>query len=207
MDHFGHSDWTFEHSSSPHFDHSADLHPQAFTDTTPSIPSDSVASVLKTLWHHTDLMNGTLSGAQGSSGSLAMSAAGSATGAGKGVPPTLTVGANALTVNEGGSIALPITVSSSSSAHPATVTIAGLASYETLTDTLDHKVFTGDTVTLSAAEVNSGLSLASNYTGSDHPVNTLTVTAAETFGHHTLSTDSQSIVVTDPPASAATKAP
>ena len=58
----------------------------------------------------------------------------------------------------------------------------------------------GGSVTLTAAEVNSGLTLTSNYTGSDHPVNTLTITASETVGQHTLTSAAQSIVVTDPAA-------
>ena len=45
-------------------------------------------------------------------------------------PPTLHVAASALTVNEGGSIALPISVSQSSAHGTTTVTIGGLASYE-----------------------------------------------------------------------------
>ena len=58
------------------------------------------------------------------------------------------------------------------------MTISGLAKYESVTDSLDNKTFTGSSVTLTAAEVNSGLLLNSTYSGSGHPVNTLTVTAA-----------------------------
>ena len=57
------------------------------------------------------------------------------------------------------------------------VKIAGLPSYETITDTLDGKTFKGSSISLTAAEVNSGLTLKSNYTGTGHPVATLTLTA------------------------------
>jgi hypothetical protein len=78
-----------------------------------------------------------------------------------------------------------------------------LKSYESITDALDGQTFTGKSVTLSAAEVNSGLFLASDYTGMGHPVNTLTMIATETIDHHILTSAPQSIVVTDPPADGA----
>jgi hypothetical protein len=49
-----------------------------------------------------------------------------------------------------------------------------------VTDNLDHTTFSGGrtgSVTLTAAEVNSGLALNSTYGGSGQPVNTLSVTA------------------------------
>jgi hypothetical protein len=189
-----HSDWMFEHSLVHHFDTPVDFHPDTSADLSHVTQTDSVASVLQTLWHHTDLMNG------GSSSAQSASNASAAVGSGKGSLPTLTVTNTAITVNAGGSIALPITASPSSG-HDSSVTISGLTSYESLTDSLDHKIFTGDSITLSAAEVDSGLSLASDYTGTGHPVNTLTVTASETLGHHTLTSAPQTIVVTDPPVS------
>jgi Ca-dependent carbohydrate-binding module xylan-binding/Right handed beta helix region len=189
-----HSDWMFEHSLVHHFDTPVDFHPDTSADISHVTQTDSVASVLQTLWHHTDLMNG------GSSPAQSASNASAAVGSGKGILPTLTVANTAITVNAGGSIALPITASPGSG-HDASVTISGLTSYESLTDSLDHKIFTGDSITLSAAEVNSGLSLASDYTGTGHPVNTLTVTASDTLGHHTLTSAPQTIVVTDPPVS------
>ena len=195
MVHVAQGDWTFEHFQTHHLDTPPDIHTDLVADTAQLHQTDSVASVLKNLWHHADLMNG------GSSSAQAPTSASSAGGSSKAVAPTLTVANSAVTVDAGGSVALPINVSSGSD-HATKVTISGLASYESLTDNLDHKTFTGDTITLSAAEVNSGLSLASNYTGTDHPVNTLTVTASETIGHQTLTSESQAITVTDPPTSA-----
>ena len=187
MIHAAHSDWMFEHSSVHH----GDIPP----DTLPELPSGAnhpthteTASALKTLWHQQDLMGGT--SAASSSGTTASSA--------KAAAPTLTVASSALTVNEGGSVALPISVTPSSGHHAASVTITGLASYETVTDALDGKTFTGNSITLTAAEVNSGLTLSSAYAGTGEPVNTLAVTASETFGHHTLTSAAQDIVVTDP---------
>ncbi len=141
MAYAAHSDWTFEHSPAHHLDTPVEPHADSFADATHLTEPDSVASVLKTLWHHTDLM---------SSG-------------GKAAPPTLTVADNALTVNAGGSVALPISVAAARADQPASVTIAGLTGYESLTDNLDHQTFTGGSITLSAAQVNSGLSLASTY--------------------------------------------
>jgi Ca-dependent carbohydrate-binding module xylan-binding/Right handed beta helix region len=169
-----HSDWFFEHAH--HHAFTGDAHnpdPPATAHTTATANTDhasSVASVLKTLWLSE--------------------------------PPALTVGSSALTVDEGGSIALPISVAPSGAHDATTVTIAGLASYETITDHLDHTVFTASSgaVTLTAAEVNSGLTLSSDYAGSGHPVNTLTVTASETHDHQTLSSAPQTIQVTDPKA-------
>jgi hypothetical protein len=204
MQHVAHSDWMFDHSlgHSPHS--SADPHAGTSTDTSQvtqqSTQTDSAASVAQALWHQADgSIGGGSSATQGSSGSGSINA-GSSTAS-----PALTVTNNALTVNAGGSVALPISVSPAN-AHTS-VTISGLTNYETVTDQLDGKTFTPDahgSITLSAAEVNSGLSLASNYTGTDHPVNTLTMTAAETFDHHTLTSAAQTITVTDPPASTGT---
>src|SRR5581483_10045688 len=114
--------------------------------------------------------------------------------------PSVTITSNALTVTEGGSIALPISVSPAAQGDPLAVVIKGLASYETLTDGFDHHVFSGDTVTLTGAEVASGLTLTSNYMGPGHPVTTLSVTAAELMDHHVLTSAPQTITVTDPPA-------
>ncbi len=174
-----HSDWLLGHGHYHHaFAADAIAADAAVAAEHPAIPShiDSVASVLKTLWLSE--------------------------------PPALTVGSSALTVDEGGSIALPISVAPAS-AHGATnVTIGGLASYETITDQLDHTVFTAATssgsVTLTAAEVNSGLTLSSDYGGPGQPVNTLTITASETAGHQTLTSAPQTIAVTDPAPSATT---
>jgi hypothetical protein len=79
------------------------------------------------------------------------------------------------------------------------VTIGGLTSYETLTDNLDQTVFSGNSVTLSAAEVNSGLTLSSSYTGTGHPANNLTFSASDSTQSGAVTSAPQTIVVTDPP--------
>ena len=79
------------------------------------------------------------------------------------------------------------------------VSISGLTSYETITDNLDQTIFSGGSITLSAAEVNSGLTLHSSYGGTGHPVNNLIVTASNTTSGEAASPASQTIVVTDPP--------
>ncbi|EKS28269.1 beta strand repeat-containing protein [Afipia felis] len=117
--------------------------------------------------------------------------------------PTLTLGSTALTVNAGGSVALPVNVTGFDADDTVTVAIGGLASYETITDTLDKKTFSGSSVTLTAAEVNSGLSLQSTYGGTDHPVNTLTITASNTTAGESATSAPQTITVTDPPATPA----
>ncbi len=114
----------------------------------------------------------------------------------------LAIGNNSLTLPAGSSVALPIAVSPTGLDEAVSVTISGLTSYESVTDNLDHTTFSGGksgSVTLTAAEVNSGLSLNSSYTGSGKPVNTLSVTASTTIAGETATTAPQSITVTDPP--------
>ncbi len=96
-------------------------------------------------------------------------------------------------------MALPISVTAFDADDAVSVTISGLTNYETVTDALDKTVFSGSSVTLSAAEVNSGLTLLSSYGGSDHPVNTLTISASNTTNGETATSAPQTIVVTDPP--------
>jgi hypothetical protein len=80
--------------------------------------------------------------------------------------------------------------------NDVTVNISGLPRYETITDNLDHQRFRGGgDITLSAAQVNSGLTLHSYYRGTDHPVATLTLTAMDGTG---APSDAQTITVTDP---------
>ena len=117
--------------------------------------------------------------------------------------PVLTINSHALTVNAGGSISLPIGVTAVDSDDTISVTISGLRSYETITDNLDHKVFSGRSVVLTAAEVNSGLILNSTYGGSGHPMNTLTVTATNSTPGETGTSAAQTIKVRDPPAGSA----
>jgi hypothetical protein len=114
--------------------------------------------------------------------------------------PTLLVGSQSVTVNAGGTVALPINLVAADLDDQVTVTIRGLTRYETLTDNLDHKTFSGSRTTLTLAEVNSGLTLKSSYTGTGHPVNTLTVTANNTTSGETAASPSQTITVTDPAA-------
>jgi hypothetical protein len=196
-----HSDWIFEHSTHHdlHDPQSLISAPQA-SESGWTASSDGAQSILKALWHQSDVPNG------GGSGSLATSqlallhptAQGSGTGPSP-QGPTVTIGSDALTVTEGGSVALPISVSPSVAGDPLLVTITGLASYETLTDGLDHHVVSGNSVTFTAAEVASGLTLTSNYTGPDHPVNTLSITATELVDHQLVSSAAETITVTDPP--------
>jgi hypothetical protein len=113
--------------------------------------------------------------------------------------PTLTIGSAALTVAAGGSISLGVQVSPGDANNVVSVTVGGLASYETITDSLDQTIFSGTSVTLSAAEVNSGLTLSSSYTGSGQPVNNVTLTASDSTPGGAVTSTPQTIVVTDPP--------
>ena len=114
---------------------------------------------------------------------------------------TLTVSQSSISVaGSGGSTSLSISVSNYDFGDNVSVTIGGLASYESVTDTLDGNSFTGASITLSAAEVNSGLTLHSSFSGTGHPVNTLTVTATNsTPGETSETTAPKTIKVTDPP--------
>jgi hypothetical protein len=103
------------------------------------------------------------------------------------------------TVSAGGSIPLGVQVTPADADDAVSVTITGLTSYETITDNLDQTIFSGGSVTLSAAEVNSGLTLHSSYGGAGHPVNNLTVTASNTTSGEAATPVAQTIVVTDPP--------
>jgi hypothetical protein len=120
-------------------------------------------------------------------------------------PLTLSVTNHSLSVTAGGNVALPIVVSNLDFGDNVAVQISGLAKYETVTDTLDGKTFSGSSIVLTAAEVNSGLSLHSSYTGNNHPVNTLTVTATNSSPGETSETiAAQTITVTDPPSGSTT---
>ncbi|UFW48475.1 MULTISPECIES: heparin lyase I family protein [Bradyrhizobium] len=115
------------------------------------------------------------------------------------VAPTLTVADNTLSVSPGGSIPLGLGVSVPHVGDNVTVNISGLPKYETITDKLDGKTFSGNSITLTAAEVNSGLSLSSSYRGHGHPTATLTVTATDSTGTP-ITSAAQTITVKDPPA-------
>src|SRR5258705_2625905 len=114
--------------------------------------------------------------------------------------PTLAISNTALTVSSGGSVPLGVQVTPVDADDVVSVTISGLTSYETITNNLDQSIFSGSSVTLSAAEVNSGLTLHSSYAGSDHPVNNLTLVASNSTSGEAASSAAQTIVVTDPPA-------
>jgi hypothetical protein len=116
-------------------------------------------------------------------------------------PVVLSIAHHSVSVPAGGTVALPIRIAEFDSDDTVSVTISGLASYETVTDKFDDTVFSGSSITLSAAEVNSGLTLHSSFSGSGHPVNTLTVTATNTTAGESATTPPQTIRVTDPPAS------
>ncbi|QOG18224.1 heparin lyase I family protein [Bradyrhizobium sp. SEMIA] len=115
------------------------------------------------------------------------------------VAPTLTVADNTLSVSPGGSVSLGLGVSVPHVGDDVTVKISGLPTYETITDKLDGKTFSGSSITLTAAQVNSGLSLSSSYGGHGHPTATLTVTATDSTGTP-ITSAAQTITVKDPPA-------
>jgi hypothetical protein len=110
--------------------------------------------------------------------------------------PKLTIANHAVGVSKIGSVSLPITVAGVDSDDTVFVTIKGLTRYESITDKLDNKVFTGSSITLTAAEVASGLTLKSSFTGRGSAVNTLTVSASNTATGEAATSASQSIAVT-----------
>lgn len=117
----------------------------------------------------------------------------------KPLAPTLSVADNTLSVSPGGSVSLGIGVSVPHAGDDVAVNISGLPRYETITDNLDGKTFSGSSITLTAAQVNSGLSLSSSYRGHGHPTATLTVTATDSTGTP-MTSAAQTITVLDPPA-------
>ncbi|MEY9133088.1 hypothetical protein ABIE79_004555 [Bradyrhizobium diazoefficiens] len=93
--------------------------------------------------------------------------------------PVLTVADHSLWVaGRGGKVDLGTKVTTTDSNDHVTVNIAGLPRYETITDKLDGQTFRGDNITLTAAQVDSGLELHSYYRGGGHPTATLTLTAS-----------------------------
>jgi beta-glucanase (GH16 family) len=121
--------------------------------------------------------------------------------------PVLSVADHSLSVHgRGGTVDLGLNVKSSDPNDAVSVNIKGLPRYETITDNLDHRTFWGKDITLTAAEVDSGLTLHSYYWGSGHPVATLAATATAkdpTTGAVTTSA-TQTITVKDPPPTTAT---
>ena len=117
-------------------------------------------------------------------------------------PPTLSIASHSVTVPKGGSVALPtITVTPVDSDDTLTVKISGVPSYETITANDGDVVAKNNrSYTFTAAEVESGLTLHSSYTGKKNPVDTLTVDAHNTTAGERGDSASQTITVTDPPA-------
>ena len=118
--------------------------------------------------------------------------------------PTISIANPNLSVTEGGgTVGLGITVSPNTVPSATIVTIQGLPSYETITDNRDQLTFQGNLITLTGAEVNSGLTLTSNYQGAGHPVATLTITGTtDQGGVSSAMSAPKTIVVTGPPATA-----
>jgi hypothetical protein len=127
------------------------------------------------------------------------------TGASGGVTPpkipVLSVADHSLSVSPGHGVSLGIGVTVPNKGDAVTVHVAGLPKYETITDNLDHKTFSGSSISLTAAEANSGLTLSSQYRGQGDPTAALTVTATDSTGKPVTSA-AQTITVKDPPATA-----
>ncbi|MGY4602915.1 hypothetical protein ACVW16_001327 [Bradyrhizobium sp. USDA 4474] len=121
--------------------------------------------------------------------------------------PVLTIADHSLTVGgRGGTVDLGAKVTTTDSNDLVTVNITGLPKYESITDKLDGQTFRGNNITLTAAQVDSGLELTSSYRGGGHPVATLSLTAsAKDPSTGAVSTASpQTITVTDPRPTAVT---
>jgi len=115
--------------------------------------------------------------------------------------PVLTIADDSLWVaGRGGTVDLGTKVTTTDSNDVVTVHITGLPKYETITDKLDGRTFSGKDITLTAAQVDSGLTLTSTYRGGGHPVATLTMTAsAKDPSTGAVATAApQTITVTDP---------
>jgi hypothetical protein len=129
-------------------------------------------------------------------------------------PPILTVSNTSLTVQAGGSVALGITATPVDSDDRLQVQISGLPSYEVITapsgDTVSSRLSNGTftwTITESSSAAGTpltGLTLTSHYTGTGHPVATLSVTASNVTSGETARSASQTVSVTDPPATTST---
>ena len=128
----------------------------------------------------------------GTSGSSTTSTSGSTPTA-----PTVTLANSSLHVSPGGNVPLGIDVNVPNAGDSVTVNISGMPGFESITDNLDHKTFSGNSVTLTSAQVDSGLTLNSSYRGHGRPTSTLTVTATDTTGTQ-ISSAPQTITVVDP---------
>lgn len=117
--------------------------------------------------------------------------------------PVLSVADDSLSVyGHGGTVGLGLNIKSSDTNDAVSVEIKGLPRYETITDHLDGRTFRGNDITLTAAEVDSGLTLHSYHWGSSQPVATLAVTATakDPTTDAVATSATQTITVKDPPA-------
>lgn len=148
-----------------------------------------------------------LSGAVTTFSGLQVAASSTPSSTSSSVAPVLNIADPTLSVTAGGgTVDLGVRVATTDPNDVVTVTISGLPRYETITDNLDGQKFHGRNITLTAAQVDSGLTLQSDYKGWAHPVATLTLTATATdpvSGAVTRSAP-QTITVTDPPPATAT---
>ncbi|WP_212338473.1 hypothetical protein [Bradyrhizobium liaoningense] len=115
--------------------------------------------------------------------------------------PVLTVADDSLWVaGRGGTVDLGTKVTTTDSNDRVALHITGLPKYESITDALDGQTFRGRDITLTAAQVNSGLTLTSTYRGGGHPVAdlTLTATATDPSTGAVATASPQIITVTDP---------
>jgi hypothetical protein len=107
---------------------------------------------------------------------------------------------HSVSVSPGHTVSLPITVAGFDPDDAVVVNIGNIPSWLTITDKLDGRTFGPGSATLTAQEVNSGLTALSTFDGSGSPVDTLTFTASNTTSGETATSTTQSIKVTDPPA-------
>jgi beta-glucanase (GH16 family) len=123
--------------------------------------------------------------------------------------PVLSVADHSLSVDAHGAVNLGLSVKSSDPNDTVTVNIKGLPRYETITSNVDGHTFRGNNITLTAAQVDGGLTLHSNYKGSGNPVATLTATATgkDPATGAVARSAAQTITVTDPPAASAGTSP
>lgn len=137
--------------------------------------------------------------------------------------PVLTVADPTLSVRgRGGSVGLGVNVSTTDPNDRLSVRVTGLPRYETITSNLDGRTFRGNNITLTAAQVESGLVLNSFARRSHESTLTLTASAKDpvtgdvtSAAPQTISvatsrfaarttTASQTTSVTNPPTTAAT---
>jgi hypothetical protein len=113
--------------------------------------------------------------------------------------PVLTIGDNTLSVpGRRGSVDLGTKVATTDPNDSVTVRITGLPRYERIT-TADGRTFRGDNITLTAAQVNSGVELSSYYRGgAPEATLTLTASARDPVTGAVTSAAPQTITVTDP---------